>query len=152
MVGRASRPLLIFPLPLLTFPLLSLFLPRLQAIGLQLFVQVGAVQTDLLGQEADVAPAFRQFAPQELLFEQGPGLTEGRHLQEGVDVQVRRRPPAGGGLGQGRSRVLGRGGQGQVGHVNDGAGAEDGQAEDEIFQFPDVPRPGHRRQGLQGRG
>ena len=46
---------------------------------------MGAFQADLFGQQADVAPAFLQFAPQELLFKQGPGLPKGRHLEERVD-------------------------------------------------------------------
>ena len=46
---------------------------------------MGAFQADLFGQQADVAPAFLQFAPQELFFKQGPGLPEGGHLEERID-------------------------------------------------------------------
>ncbi len=50
------------------------------------------------------------------------------------------RPP--GQLRPGRGRLLTRGGQGQVGHVDDHAGAEDGQAEDEVFQLRTFPGQG----------
>ena len=59
------------------FPALAVLL-RFQAVGFEFAVEVGAFQADLFGQQADVAPAFLQFAPQELFFKQGPGLPEQR--------------------------------------------------------------------------
>ena len=58
---------------------------RFQAVGFEFAVEVGAFQADFFGQQADVAPAFLQFAPQELFLKQGPGLPKGRHLEERVD-------------------------------------------------------------------
>ena len=74
-----------------------------------------AFQADLFRQEADVAPAFGELALQELLFEQGPGFPEGRHLEEGVDEFGLGAFRADGGLRLARSRFLTRGAQGQVG-------------------------------------